>query len=86
MSGSSCKLLPFLLLLPHLQLALSSSAGTGVLRLLPRSNGGGLLGPPLSMAETLECAQRGCLRSADVTAMHSVITRSTGFLAMVMGV
>jgi hypothetical protein len=35
------------------------------------------------MAATEDCAQRACLRMADVTVMHSVTTRSTGSTAMV---
>lgn len=37
------------------------------------------------MAETDECAQRACLRMADVTVIHSVTTRATGLTATVMG-
>lgn len=36
------------------------------------------------MADTEECAQRACLRMADVTVMHSVTTRATGFTATVI--
>jgi hypothetical protein len=86
MRGLSCKLLPFLLLEPHLQPALSSSCGTGVDFRLLRSSGGGLLGPPLRIAETEECAHLACLRMADVTVMHSVMTSATGSTAMVIGV
>lgn len=34
------------------------------------------------MAETDECAQRACLRMAEVTVIHSVVTRATGSTAM----
>jgi hypothetical protein len=43
------------------------------------------LDPPPRMAATLECAQRACLRIADVTVMHSVATRPTASTAMVTG-
>jgi hypothetical protein len=43
------------------------------------------LEPPPRMAETLECAQRACLRIADVTVMHSVATSPTASTAMVTG-
>lgn len=33
------------------------------------------------MADTDECAQRACLRIAEVTVMHSVITSATGSTA-----
>jgi hypothetical protein len=35
------------------------------------------------MAATDECAHRACLRIADVTVIHSVTTRDTGFTATV---
>jgi len=41
-------------------------------------------GPP-RMAEMEDCAQRGCLRIAEVTVTHSVMTRATGSTATVMG-
>ena len=34
------------------------------------------------MAETDECAQRACLRMAEVTVMHSVVTSATGLRAI----
>jgi hypothetical protein len=34
------------------------------------------------MAETEECAQRACLRMAEVTVIHSVVTKATGSTAM----
>lgn len=37
------------------------------------------------MAETEECAQRACFRIAEVTVIHSVITRATGLTATDMG-
>lgn len=37
------------------------------------------------IAATEECAHRACLRMADVTVIHSVTTRATGFTATVMG-
>jgi hypothetical protein len=37
------------------------------------------------MAATDECAQRACLRIAEVTVMHSVTTNATGLTATVMG-
>lgn len=42
-------------------------------------------GPP-RIAEMEDCAQRGCLRIADVTVTHSVTTRATGSTATVIGV
>jgi hypothetical protein len=84
--GLSCRLLPFLLLDPHLQPRLSSSGGTGVDLRLPKSKGGGLLGTPPSMADMDECAQRACFRIAEVTVMHSVMTSATGSTAIVIGV
>jgi len=40
---------------------------------------------PPKIAETEECAQRGCFRIADVTVIHSVTTSATGLTATVMG-
>ena len=37
------------------------------------------------MAETDECAHLACLRMAEVTVMHSVMTRATGSIATVIG-
>ena len=37
------------------------------------------------MAATEECAHRACLRMADVTVIHSVITRAIGSMATVIG-
>jgi hypothetical protein len=86
MSGLSCRLLPFLLLEPHLQPRLSSSCGTGVGLRLPSSKAGAWLGTPPSMADMEECAHRACLRMAEVTVMHSVMTSATGSTAIVIGV
>ena len=36
--------------------------------------------------DTEECAQRACLRIADVIVMHSVVINATGSTAMEMGV
>jgi hypothetical protein len=44
----------------------------------------GLLPPRI--AETEECAQRACLRMADVTVIHSVVIRETGSTATEIGV
>lgn len=41
---------------------------------------------PPRIAETEECAQRACLRMADVTVMHSVVIRATGSTATEIGV
>lgn len=40
---------------------------------------------PPKIAATDECAQRACLRIAEVTVMHSVTTSATGLTATVMG-
>ena len=42
--------------------------------------------PPPNMADTDECAQRACLRMADVTVMHSVTTRATGSMATAVAI
>jgi hypothetical protein len=42
--------------------------------------------PPPRIAETEEWAQRACFRIADVTVMHSVTTRLTASIAMVIGI
>ena len=39
-------------------------------------------GTPPKMAETDECAHRACFRIADVTVIHSVVTRATGSIAI----
>jgi hypothetical protein len=41
---------------------------------------------PPRIAETDECAQRACLRMADVTVMHSVVIRATGSIATDIGI
>lgn len=40
-----------------------------------------LLDAPPKIADTDECAQRACLRIADVTVIHSVTTSATGSTA-----
>lgn len=40
---------------------------------------------PPRIAATDECAQRACLRIADVTVIHSVTTNATGLTATVIG-
>lgn len=40
---------------------------------------------PPSIAATEECAQRACLRIADVTVMHSVMTKAIGSIATAIG-
>ena len=39
-------------------------------------------GTPPKIADTDECAHRACFRIADVTVIHSVVTRATGSMAM----
>jgi len=78
-------LLPFLPRRPHLPPNESSSCGVtmpapGPLR--PSTYGGGLVELPPRIAATEECAHRACLRMAEVTAMHSVITKATGSTAI----
>ena len=93
MRGLSCILLPFFPRNPQ-RLARLSSSPVGscstevklpdgrriaaVLRLLVLR---WEVDPP-RIAETLECAQRACLRMAEVTVMHSVVTSATGSIAM----
>lgn len=84
-------LFPFFPLNPHrLAEASSSSASTALpaelrLSFSHRGEGGGLLEPPPRIADTDDCAQRACLRIAEVTVMHSVTTRATGSTATDMG-
>ena len=101
-NGLSCMLFPFLPRKPHrlarptssspsaiddlalcLLILLISSPGVAGLELcLPGLDGL----PPPSIAETEECAQRACLRMADVTVIHSVVIRATGSTATEIGV
>jgi hypothetical protein len=95
-------LLPFLPRSPHLLAKPPSSSPSAIddlalclLRLLISSPGveglelclpglDGLLPPRI--AETDECAQRACLRMADVTVIHSVVIKATGSTATEIGV
>lgn len=87
-NGLSCMLLPFFPLNPH-RLGTASSCSPALMMPCPdrsrRWTAGGLLEELPSIAATEECAQRACLRIADVTVMHSVTTSATGFTATVTG-
>lgn len=81
-------LLPFLPLKPHL-LGTASSCSPALTMPCPvrsrRCTAGVLLEELPRIAATDECAQRACFRIADVTVIHSVTTRATGWTATVMG-
>lgn len=81
-------LLPFFPRSPHL-LGTASSSSPPLMMPCPvrsrRCTAGVLFEDPPKMADTDECAQRACLRIADVTVMHSVTTRATGLTATEMG-
>ena len=98
MSGLSCRLFPFFPLKPHLLANESSSPAVGIsvkdkrpdcLR-IACCEGFGLVGldmllrkeDPPRMAETEDCAQRACFLIAEVTVMHSVVTKATGSTAI----
>lgn len=87
-SGLSLTSFPLFPRAPHLHPPPSSSSGTtagATTRLVFVSKGSCWLGPPPRMADTLDCAHHGCFRMAEVTVMHSVMTRATGSTAMAMG-
>jgi hypothetical protein len=81
-------LLPFFPLNPHL-LGTASSCSPALTMPWPvlslRCTVGVLFEELPRIAATEECAHRACLRMADVTVIHSVTTRATGFTATVMG-
>jgi hypothetical protein len=81
-------LLPFFPLSPHL-LGTASSCSPALTMPCPvrslRCTVGVLFDELPRIAATEECAHRACLRMADVTVIHSVTTRATGFTATVMG-
>ena len=93
--GLSAMLLPFCPLSPHLLATPTSSAPSA-----PRPDEDGFilgrmrgfegpswteLGLPPRMEETEEWAQRACFRMADVTDIHSDMTRATGSTATATG-
>jgi hypothetical protein len=88
MSGLSCMLLPFFPRSPHL-LGTASSCSPALTMPCPvrsrRCTVGVLFDELPRIAATEECAHRACLRMADVTVIHSVTTRATGFTATVIG-
>jgi hypothetical protein len=78
-------LLPFLPRKPHLPPDESSSCVVTIPALSPlrpSTYGGALVELPPKIAVTEECAHLACFLIAEVTAMHSVITRATGSTAI----
>jgi hypothetical protein len=89
MSGLSCILFPFLPLSPHRLCTASSCSLPALMTPWPARSRFGMMGvlcvEAPRIAVTDECAQRVCLRIADVTVMHSVTTSATGLTATEMG-